>query len=171
MKFKEIKNNLRIIKRNKAMEKELVQALAYIRNNVILGRGNRISSELLMEELADISESLKPVFQDMAQYLHLCDKEKAANVLYDYLGTGISKDLGRFLAGWEDIPSEELLKTLEIYMENLRKMNLDRKAKEDEMISDLIYFPVVLNAMFVLFDFVYVAFFIEQQNLLNQMFF
>ena len=170
MKLSELGKNYKLLKRNSAMEKELLQALSYVRNNVILGRGKGISSEVLMEELADVTSILKPAFQDMGHFLHICDKEKAQNVLYGYFGTGFSKDLGRFLAEWEEIPSEELLGTIEIYMDSLREDNLEKKQRRDEVVSDLIYFPVVINAMLVLLDFVYVAFLIEQQNFFSQLF-
>ena len=170
MKIKEIFQTIKLTKRQSDMEKDLMQALAYVRNNVILGRGKNTSAESLMQELADITTSIKPAFIEMGQYLHVCDKEKAENVLYEYLGTGFSKDLGRMLAGWEDIPPEDLQGTIEIYLDNLREQNLEKKKRDDEIISDLIYFPVVMNAMFVLLDFVYVAFFIEQQKLFEQMF-
>ncbi len=164
--FKSIKNE----RQKAALEQELLQALAFIRNNVILGKVSGVSSEILMQELAEISDKLKPAFQSMGQYLHINDKEKAADVLYGYFGNGFSKDLGRVLAGWEDIASEDLLGTIDIYVDSLREDNLERKQQNNEIISDIIYFPVVMNAMLVMFDFVYVAYFIEQQKLFEQMF-
>ena len=162
--------NLKIENRKAKLEKELLQALSYIRNNVILGNEAGISSEILMQELSEITDLLKPAFLTMGQYLHINDKENAGDVLYQYFHTGFSKDLGRVLAGWEDIPSKDLLETIEIYVDSLREENLERKKQNDEIISDVIYFPVVMNAMLVMLDFVYVAYFIEQQKLFEQMF-
>jgi len=171
MKISEIKHLVVSARQKEKMQKELMQSLSYIRNNVILGRGNNLSSEILMEELAANTDALKPAFQDMEHYLHVYDTDKAEKVLYEYLNTGISKDIGRFLAQWESIPASELLKTIEIYMDSLREEFIEQKRRKDEIISDIVYFPVVLNAMLVLLDFVYVAFFIEQQKLFDQMFF
>ena len=165
MKFKDIRKVIRNSRRQSAIEKELLQALSYIRNTVIHGRGKNISAEYLMEELSTSCTVLKPAFQDMSHYLHLWDKDKAALVLYTYMHTGFSKDLGRFLAGWEDIPPGELLGTLDIYMESLRDEYRGKKQKREEVLSDMIYLPVVLNAMLVLLDFLYVAFILEQQSL------
>ncbi len=170
MRIFELFKNIKKEKKRSDMEKDLLQALVYVRNNIILGRENGVSSEILMQELADVSTSLKPAFVTMGQYLHVYDKEKAENVLFEYMGTGFSKDLGRVLAGWEDIPPEDLLGTVEIYVDSLRESDLENKQKKDEIISDIIYFPVVMNAMLVLLDFVYVAFFIEQQKMFDQMF-
>ena len=170
MDIKDIKNRIKLSYRNDAMQRELINALAFIRNIVILGRGSSMSGEFLMEELAENSEILRPAFQDMGHYLHFWDKEKAAGVLYSYMHTGVSKDLGRFLAGWEDIPPAELLRTLEIYMDSLREENSTKRQKREEILSDLVYFPVVLNAMVVLLDFLYVAFILQQHDLFKQFF-
>jgi len=170
MKIPEVLENFKLIRSSSKMQNEMVQALSYLRNMVILGRAKELSAELLFEELASMSEGLKPAFQDMGHFLRLNETEKASLVLYKYINTGFSKDLGRFLAGWNDIPPCELQGTIEIYLDSLREDILDQKQKRDELISDLIYFPVVINAMLVLLDFVYVAFYIEQQGLLNNMF-
>ena len=162
--------NIKTENRKAKLDKELLQALSYIRNNIILGSESGISSEILMQELAEISDGLRPAFLTMGQYLHINDKENAAEVLYKYFGNGFSKDLGRVLSGWEDIPPEDLLETIEIYVDTLREENLERKRQNDEIISDIIYFPVVMNAMLVMYDFVYVAYFIEQQKLFEQLF-
>jgi len=41
-----------------------------------------------------------------------------------------------------------------------------RQKKRDEMISDLIYFPVIMNVMLILINFIYVAYFIDQRDAL-----
>ncbi len=170
MKKIEFIENLKLIRSSRVMELELVEALAYLRNIVILGNGSSASAELVLEELAGISNALKPAFQDMAHFLHTNDKASAEMVLYKYMDTGFSKDLGRFLAGWNDIPPGELLGNLEIYLDSLREDIIDQKQKRNEIISDLIYFPVVINAMLVLVDFIYVAFYIEQQAMFTNLF-
>ena len=38
------------------------------------------------------------------------------------------------------------------------------------MVSDLVYFPVVVNAMAVLMNFIYVAYFLQQKEALNVLF-
>lgn len=168
--FTESIENIRLIRRYELMQKELIQALAYIRNILILGKGRSVSAEFLMEELADICTVLKPAFQDMGHRMRLCDKAGAEEVLYRYFETELSRDLGKFLAGWEELPASELLGTLEIYISGMRDDARGKRAKRDELISDIVYFPVVLNAMLVLLDFIFVAYFIEQQSMFRQLF-
>ena len=68
------------------------------------------------------------------------------------------------------MPPEDLLNTVEVYRSALREDRLTRQKRRDEMVSDLVYFPVVVNAMAVLMNFIYVAYFIQQRDALNVLF-
>ena len=152
------------------MSQELAEALSYIRNLVILGRGEKMSVELLMEELSGICDALAPAFNDMARSLHVNDKARASGCLYEAIGESYAKDIGTFLAHWEDIPPKELLSSVDAYRSTLRERRQTELRKKDEIISDLVYFPVVLNSMVVLLNFIYVAYFLEQKEALSIMF-
>ena len=129
-----------------------------------------MSAQLLLEELSELSKDLGPVFLSMARCVQLFDKETAAQQLYDALPFSYAKDIGEFLAGWEDVPPSDLLNTVEVYRSALREDRLTRQKRRDEMISDLVYFPVVVNAMAVLLNFIYVAYFIQQRDALSILF-
>ena len=92
---------------------------------------------------------------------------KAAEALYDALGESSARDIGSFLASWEDIPPEELIQSIDLYRSGLIEARLTKQRKRDEIISDLVYFPVVLNCMVVLLNFLYVAYFLQQKELLS----
>ena len=157
-------------RKKEKMLAELAQSLAYIRNITILGRGKNISAELLLEELSDLCPVLSDVYLDMARSISLNDKDRAAEALYIAMGEGFAQDVGNFLAGWEDVPQTELLGSIETYSQALRQERATRIRKRDEAISDLIYFPVVVNCMAVLLNFIYVAYFIEQKEALMGLF-
>lgn len=157
------------IKRDKQMA-ELAESLAYIKNITILGSGRKVSAVMLFEELSDVFPGLARPFLDMAHSLALNNKEQAAEILYRETGDKYARDIGEFLASWEDIPQDELVSSLDAYRESLRMERNTKLKEKDELMSDLIYFPVVINCMTVLLNFVYVAFFIEQQEALTMLF-
>ncbi len=161
---------IKTLRRQERMQRELTDCLSYIRNLVIVGRGRNMSGVLMLEELAAISRELSPVFLEMAASLHICDEAKASSELYKLLPFGWAKDIGGFLAAWENIAPQDLLGSIEIYMSALREERVTRQKRRDEMISDLVYFPVVVNAMAVLLNFIYVAYFIQQREALNMLF-
>ncbi len=157
-------------RRRERMLQELSEALSYTRNIVILGGGGGISAQLLLEELSSVSRLLSRPFLDMAHYIHVNDRERAAAVLEAKLGEGYAADIGAFLAGWEDIAPEELLDTLEVYRSALREERLTGQLRRDELVSDLMYMPAVVNAMAVLLNFIYVAYFLTQREAFQSLF-
>ncbi len=161
---------LSLNRKREAMQRDLAEGLSYIKNLVVIGRGENMSAQLLLEELSELSKDLGPVFLSMARCVQLFDKETAAQQLYEALPFSYAKDIGEFLAGWEDVPPSDLLNTVEVYRSALREDRLTRQKRRDEMISDLVYFPVVVNAMAVLMNFIYVAYFIQQRDALSILF-
>ncbi len=151
------------------LERELSESLAYIKNLVVLGRGKSISSDLLLTELSDVTTLLSPVYLDMAHWLHLNEKERAAACLYSRIESGFAREIGMFLAGWEDIEPAELLSSVELFQSALREERMTRQMMRDEAVSDLAYFPVVINCMAVLLNFIYVAYFIAQKDQLGML--
>ena len=157
-------------RKREAMQRDLAESLSYVKNLVVIGRGENMSAQLLLEELSELSKDLGPVFLSMARCIQLFDKETAARQLFEALPFSYAKDIGEFLAGWEDVPPGDLLNTVEVYRSALREDRLTRQKRRDEMVSALVYFPVVVNAMAVLMNFIYVAYFIQQRDALNVLF-
>ena len=157
-------------RKREAMQRDLAESLSYIKNLVVIGRGENMSAQLLLEELSELSKDLGPVFLSMARCVQLFDKQTAAQQLYDALPFSYAKDIGEFLAGWEDVPPADLLNTVEVYRSALREDRLTKQKRRDEMVSDLVYFPVVVNAMAVLMNFIYVAYFLQQREALSVLF-
>ena len=149
------------------LERELAENLAYIKNLVVLGRGQSISTELLLTELSECSKLLSGTYLDMAHWLHTNRKDKAAECFSARFDNGFAKEIGQLLAGWEDIEPAELLSSVELYQSALREERQTRQLEKDEMISDLVYFPVVINCMAVLLNFIYVAYFLSQRESLS----
>lgn len=152
------------------MEQELSDCLAYIKNIVILGRGKSMSAQLLLEELAGISDALSPIFLRMAHCMHLCENQRAEQLFCTAFQNNFSKEIAHLLVEWERIPSEKLLGTIAAYRSVLLENRQSKQKKRDEIVSDIIYFPVVINSMAVLLNFIYVAYFLEQREALMNIF-
>ena len=151
------------------MEKEIAQGISYLRNAAAMGRGEYMSTELLLSELAASSRVLGDVYYSMANYLRLGDVEAALRIMGEQVKIPVAADYGRLLIQWEKLEPSLLLETLVSYQKAIEQVRLTKQKKKDEMISDLIYFPVIMNVMLILINFIYVAYFIEQRNALLTM--
>lgn len=151
------------------MEKEIAQGISYLRNAAAMGRGEHMSTELLLSELAASSRVLGDVYYSMANYLRLGDVEAALRIMGEQVKIPVAADYGRLLIQWEKLEPSLLLETLVSYQKAIDQVRLTKQKKKDEVISDLIYFPVIMNVMLILINFIYVAYFIEQRNALLTM--
>ncbi len=143
---------------------EISDALGYIRNTAILGRSRGLSAQQLLTELAGISEKLKTVYEEMARHLSMGEKDEAEEVFTSAVSLEISSGIARLLSGWDDIDPEDILETVGVYQSLLREERITADKRKNEILSDLIYIPVVINCILVLINFIYISFFIQQQE-------
>jgi len=148
--------------------KECIEILGYIKNISILGRLSDISADVLFSELSENSDLLRPVFEEMARYLSVNDKASAKNYFRDT--TDLPFAIGELLSEWDDIAPSEIVNSIDAYRSVLSEELKTVQKKRDELISDLIFFPVVFNCLLVLMNFVYIAYFLPQKEMLTIIF-
>lgn len=151
------------------MERELCGCLAYMQNLITAGRAASVSAELLLQELSELSEHLSPAFHAMMHSLRLGDEQAAEQAFCGALSRDYTLDVARLIIAWETTDPKELAAAIEAYRDLLRNRRHTAACKRDEWISDLAYFPVVMNAMVLLLNFMYVAYFIEQREWIVKM--
>lgn len=151
-------------------ENEVAEAIAYLKNAAAMGRGKSMSVDLILTELSELHGSLEAAYMKMLHYLRLNEKEKVIDVYYEACGSELSRDFARLLLQWEELEPAMLIETLASYQKTLREVRITKQKRRDEMVSDLIYLPVISNVMLVLINFIYIAYFIDQRKMLLTMF-
>ena len=125
-----------------------------------------MSTELLLSELAAVSNQLSDTYYSMANYLRLGDSEAALRLIENKMQSPVAGDYGRLLLQWEKLSPSLLMETLISYQKAIEQVRQTKRKKWDELISDLVYFPVIMNVMLILINFIYVAYFIDQRDAL-----
>jgi len=158
-----------IIKKNRIqkMDNEIYEAIAFLRNITAIGHGKRTSSDYIIQKLAEQDGLLKPIYQKMLSFLRINRKEEAISFFSKKVGSKISKDFAKLLIQWDQIDPSELTETLLSYGKNIKDIRITNQKRRDEIISDLIYLPVVLNILIIFVNFIYVAYFIDQREMLQ----
>jgi|GEM_PF-1359523 len=144
---------------------EIYEAMAFLKNSIVLSINHPIGSDLIIEQLAGYGELLKPTYFKMLNLLRLNRREEAIDLFGREAGTRVSRDFGRLLIQLDEISPRELEETLLSYQKNIREVKATRQKLQDEMMSDLLYLPVVINVLMIFVNFIYVAYFIEQKEL------
>lgn len=147
-------------------ESEIYEGISYLRNLIAIGRGRKMSTLWILEELADLEGEMQSHYLKLLHYVRVNHKEEGLCIFAKDIGTPIGVDYGRLLLQWEEIDAKHWWETLRTYQTNIKEGKRTYQRKKDEILSDLIYLPVVVNVMLVLLNFIYVAYFIEQQKML-----
>lgn len=147
-------------------ESEIYEGISYLRNLIVIERGKKMSTPWILEELADLQGAMQSHYLKLLHYVRINDKEEGMRIFSESMDTTIGADYGRLLLQWEEMEPHHWWETLKSYQTSIKEIKRTKQRKKDELLSDLIYLPVVINVMLVLINFIYVAYFIEQQKLL-----
>ncbi|GAB1475693.1 hypothetical protein MASR2M70_05250 [Bacillota bacterium] len=155
--------------RREGADIEIYEAISFMRNTIAIGKGGSLSSDALIEELILRKGNLAPVYGKTLHFLRQNQKDAAAEYFAGATGTKTGKEFARMLIKWDEIEPEQLSETLLSHQINIRETRSTIQKRRDEMVSDLIYLPVVVNIMLIFINFIYVGYFIDQREMLMMM--
>ncbi|MFA5636632.1 MAG: hypothetical protein WC977_12115 [Anaerovoracaceae bacterium] len=148
---------------------EIYEAISFLRNITILGKGGTLSADSVLEQLMLHRGRLSSIYGKTLRLLRQNQEEEAITYFSQSAGTAISKDFARLLIQWDEIDPKQVLETLLSHQKNIREARLTAQKRQDETVSDLIYLPVVINVMLVFINFIYVGYFIDQREMLTML--
>jgi hypothetical protein len=147
------------------VDAEIYEAMALLKNILFTDNKNPGGSDTIIEQLAGYSSLLKPHYFKMLNYLRLNRKEDAIAYFAKEAGTKMSSDFGRLLLQIDEIRPRELEETILSYQKSMREVKITKQKQQDELISDLLYLPVIINVLLIFVNFIYVSYFIEQKTM------
>jgi len=162
-----------ILKKRKKelMDRSIFDAISYIRNLIATQKGGRISADVLLEQLSQTDSIIAPNFKRALTRLRMGKKEEMAEAFADEIGTDVARDLIRIILRWDQVEPAKLASTLHSYQCAIKESRTTRIKRTNETFSDLLYLPVILNVLLVLVNFLFVGYFIEQRELIKQLFY
>lgn len=152
------------------MDMEIYEAISFLRNIAVLGGEQAGQADSIIERLANRRGRLSEIYWKMLQFLRVNQKEEAVSFFSQAVDTPIGRDFGRLLIQWDEIHPRELSEALLSHQKSMKEMRITQQKRRDSMISDLIYLPVIVNAMLIFVNFIYVAYFLDQKEMLSILF-
>ena len=146
----------------------LAETVSFLRNAAV--GGALLSAEQVLTELVSLNNYLAPGFASMLSHLRQNDPEGALASFTSFAGDREGADIGRLLLQWDSLDTAELTETLLSYQRHLSEIRYTLNRKADELTSDLLYIPVVANVMLVFINFIFVGYFLEEQELFEMIF-
>ncbi|MDR0423991.1 MAG: hypothetical protein LBH39_00780 [Clostridiales Family XIII bacterium] len=157
--------------RREQKEREIYEGISFLRNVTAVGMGKGMSADLALQKLAEAKGALQPAYAKTLSLLRMNKKEEAERRFAESAGTSIGRDYIRVVLQWDEIDPNELMSSLVSYQKSMKEIRITACKKRDELVSDLIYVPVVVNILAVFMNFIFVAYFLEQREMLNLLFF
>jgi hypothetical protein len=158
-------------RRNERADREIFEAISAARNIIASSGGAHIPADALFEQLARAEGDLAPAFRRALALLRVNRKDEMARRFAEEVNTPMAGDFIRILARWDDVSPEKLSSTLLSYQSAIKEARTTALKRRNEIYSDLIYFPAVLNVLVVLMNFIFVSYYIEQRDLFETLFF
>jgi hypothetical protein len=152
------------------MEREIAGDLAFLRNLLLLGSGSMLSLEYVLTRLSLKEGPLKPAYLAMLSYLRLNRKQEALEAFSWLSEVPVGREMGGLLLQWDELDGRVLSEILTSHQKTLREIRMTEQVRRDEMISDLVYLPAVLNVLLICVNFIYISYYINQQEIFQRLF-
>ncbi len=156
--------------RSNKLKNEIYNGTGYIRNRVASGESAGLTTDMLLEELIDYSVALAPHYSRMLSLVRMNERERAAEEFADNVGADIAADYARMIIRIDEIAPKQMYSTLLSYQKSIVEERITKLKKRDEMMSDLMYLPVMLCMFLIFFNFLYISYFMQQSETLQSFF-
>lgn len=158
-------------KRSAAVENEIYQSASLLENIIILQKNTPKGAAYIIEQIASYSKELKKPFENMLYYLRLNQKEEAVKAFAKEAGTKSAGEYGDILIKMDSINPSDLRENVSLLRRRLREEAITREKNKNEIMSDLIYIPVLANVMLIFINFIYISYYAEQKEIFQQLLF
>lgn len=159
-------------KRRKAyIENELYQSASILENLIKLQKNSPKGAAYIIEQISSYSKELKKPFEYMLYYLRLNQKEEAVAAFERECGTKTAKEYADILIKMDSINPADLKENISLLRRRLREESITREKNKNEVISDIIYIPVLANVMLIFINFIYISYYAEQREIFQQLLF
>lgn len=157
-------------RKDRLVDKELYEAISFLRNIISIDRGKQVSTDFIIEELSQREGVLQNIYIKMLSLLRVNKKKEAQKLMADRLETPIGKEFAGLLLKWDEINPLELSEILLSHQKTIKEIRMTQQRRRDETISDILYFPVIINVVLIFINFIYVGYFINQKEVLQMLF-
>lgn len=155
---------------NKIIDKEVYEAISFLRNIISIERGKQMGTDFIIEQLSEREGLLQNTYIKMLSFLRINKKNEAQKIMADRFETAIGKEFASLLIKWDEINPGELSEILMSHQKSIKEIRITQQRRRDEAVSDLLYFPVIINVVLIFINFIYVGYFINQKEILQMLF-
>ncbi|MCR5481460.1 MAG: hypothetical protein K6F52_01505 [Clostridia bacterium] len=156
--------------RERRIDEEIYESISLLRNIAALNGEHEVGLERISAILAERKGILQKGYMKFLTLLRVGKIQDAAAEFEKEACTEMGKEFAGVLMCWDYSDSAKLSEILATHQKTIRQRRITWQKQRDEAVSELLYLPVILNVFIIFTDFIYVGFFLQQQELLRSIF-
>ena len=161
--------SFRASKRRELVQREIYSALSILRNHA--SSDAAITTDCLLEQFAQTDGTLKGAYDGTLRLLRTGRQAEATEYFAGSADVPLARDFILLVLDWDAVPPEKLKQTIMSFQNALKETRTTELTRKNEVLSDLVYMPVIAGVLIIFVNFIYVAYFAEQRALLAELFY
>lgn len=162
-----IKEQLRFLHRRGTLRKEISQGTAFLRNRIAASDQKRITAEQMLTELMDQCRMLKLPYARMLSLIRMGEGSHAVREFVTMTGDPHAREYAGMIVLLDELLPQQIYEDLTSFQRQLMQERITVIRRKDEALSNLLYIPVMANLILIFFDFLYVAYFLQQREMMG----
>ena len=149
------------------IKRELSAGTSYVRNRLVSSEGQAVTADAMLEELASESHTLKYAYSRMLALLRTDRRDQALEEFSNLCGSRQAREYASLILMLDRMPADILYDNLTAFQKTMNGERVTQLKRRDELLSDILYIPVVVNLLLIFFNFLYVTYFMQQKDMLT----
>lgn len=143
---------------------EMMECLSIFKNFIVQTRENPLGADYIIEYLASNTSYIKPSFYQMLGKIRVGKKEAAEAAFAEEIGSELAKEFAHLLVQLDDMNPAELEEAVISRQKYISEVRNTKNLRRAQLLSDLVYLPVVVTVMMILMNFMLIAYYLEQRE-------
>jgi hypothetical protein len=142
---------------NKKKDTEIYRILIQLKNIAITQQDKPYSGDYTINQLIKFSNLTKNALINFLMYYNMGKEDEAYEKFTKEINTPMGNDLGVILLKLDKLNPKELIEQIDIIKEKNREKHITEKHKKQNVISDLIYLPIIIPVFILFLNFIMIT--------------
>lgn len=153
--------------RKEQIDREHLNAMTQLKNLCIAQEEKRVGADYLIEQLFKNSSVTKPAYTKLLRYWRMGQVRSGCEAFGHVLDTKISQELANIFEKLDDLDHQTLVDQIIVYQSFIREERMTRYQKRQEVLSYILYAPVVASAFMVILNFMVIVIWLDTMDMIQ----
>lgn len=159
--------SLLVANRKVRIDREHLNAMTQLKNLCIAQEENRVGGDYLIEQLFKNSDVTKPAYTKLLGYWRMGQTRAGCEAFGQMLDTKISRELANIFEKIDALDHRAVIDQIIIYQSFIREERMTRHEKRQEILSYILYAPVVASAFMIILNFMVIVIWLDTMDMIQ----